>query len=105
MFADLFRRMRAHGSLFGSSTLSRPWALHFVDGAPLTLCAVVAGAGWIVPEHHPPEQLRAGDTVVVQGPGTFTFVDKIDTSVEPIACGQHCATPEQGGTRHSITYF
>nr|WP_262705040.1 hypothetical protein [Streptomyces sp. NEAU-383] len=26
------RGVRAHGSLFGSSTLSPPWALHFVDG-------------------------------------------------------------------------
>lgn len=52
--------MPARGSLFGSSTLSSAWALHFVDGAPLTLCAVVAGQGWIVPEHRRPERLRAG---------------------------------------------
>jgi hypothetical protein len=37
VFDDLIRGVRAHGSLFGSSTLSAPWALHFVDGAPLTL--------------------------------------------------------------------
>lgn len=66
-FGDLFRGMRAQGSLFGNSILSPPWALHFVDGAPLTLCTVLGGAGWIVPEHHPPEQLRAGETVIVRG--------------------------------------
>ncbi|KII00345.1 cupin [Streptomonospora alba] len=100
VFSDLIRGVRAHGSLFGSSTLSAPWALHFVDGAPLTLCTVLTGAGWIVPEHRPPEPLRARETVVVRGPATFTFVDEIGTPAEPVACGEHCAAPEQGGTRH-----
>ena len=94
--------MRAQGSLFGSSTLSPPWALHFVDGAPLTLCTVLTGAGWIVPEHCPPEPLRARETIVVRGPATFTFVDELGTRAEPTACGEHCATPEQGGTRHRL---
>ncbi|MBP2337017.1 AraC family transcriptional regulator [Saccharothrix coeruleofusca] len=101
-FSDLIRGVRAHGSLFGSSTLSPPWALHFVDGAPLTLCTVLTGAGWIVPEGHPPEPLRARETVVVRGPATFTFVDEVGTLAEPIACGEHCAVPEQGGTRHRL---
>ncbi|WP_346175123.1 cupin domain-containing protein [Streptomyces cuspidosporus] len=100
VFSDLIRGVRAHGSLFGSSTLSPPWALHFVDGAPLTLCTVLTGAGWIVPEHRPPEPLRARETLVVRGPATFTFVDEPGTLAEPIACGEHCATPEQGGMRH-----
>jgi AraC-like DNA-binding protein len=102
VFGDLFRGVRAHGSLFGSSTLTPPWALHFVDGAPLTLCAVLNGEGWIVPEHGKPEPLRSYETVVVRGPGTFTFVDRIGTSAPPIACGEFCATPEQGGTRHRL---
>ncbi|MGW5676137.1 AraC family transcriptional regulator [Streptomyces sp. NPDC003860] len=102
MFSDLIRGVRAHGSLFGSSTLSPPWALHFVDGAPLTLCTVLNGAGWIVPEHHPPEPLRARETIVVRGPATFTFVDEVGTSAEPVECGEFCATPEHGGTRHRI---
>jgi AraC-like DNA-binding protein len=101
-FGDLFRGMRAHGSLFASSTLSPPWALHFVDGAPLTLCTVLGGAGWIVPERCPPEELRAGETVIVRGPAPFVFVDEVGTRAEPIACGEHCATPEQGGTRHRL---
>ena len=57
-FGDLFRGVRAQGSLFGSSTLSPPWSLLFVDGAPLTLCTVLEGSGWIVPEGRPPEQRR-----------------------------------------------
>ncbi|MFE4641755.1 AraC family transcriptional regulator [Streptomyces sp. NPDC056730] len=101
-FGDLFRGMRAQGSLFASSTLSPPWALHFVDGAPLTLCTVLGGAGWIVPEHRPPEHLHAGETLIVRGPEPFTFVDEVGTRAEPVACGEHCATPEQGGTRHRL---
>ena len=101
-FSDLIRGVRAHGSLFGSSTLTPPWALHFVDGAPLTLCTVLGGDGWIVPEQGPPVLLRAGQTIVVRGPGTFTFVDEVGTSAEPVACGEFCATPELGGTRHRL---
>lgn len=99
-FADLFRGLRAQGSLFGSSTLTQPWALHFVDGAPLTLCVAIGGGGWVVPEGHPPVQLRAGETVVVRGPAPFLFVDEVGTQAEPIACGEHCAAPEEGGTRY-----
>ena len=102
MFDDLIRGVRAHGSLFGSSTLSAPWALHFVDGAPLTLCTVLGGSGWIVPTDGAPEPLRAYETIVVRGPTTFTFVDELDTRAEPIACGEFCATPEHGGTRHRL---
>ncbi|MDA2892169.1 AraC family transcriptional regulator [Mycolicibacterium sp. BiH015] len=101
-FGDLFRGVRAHGSLFGSSLLTPPWALHFVDGAPLTLCAVLGGAGWIVPEDGAPQHLDSHDTVLVRGPGTFTFVDDLDTAAEPIACGEFCAAPEYGGTRHRL---
>ncbi len=101
-FGDLIGGVRAHGSLFGSTTLTPPWSLHFVDGAPLTLCTVLTGAGWIVPQGDPPERVRAHDTVVVRGPTTFTFVDEVGTRAEPIACGEHCATPEQGGTRHRL---
>lgn len=102
VFDDLIRGVRAHGSLFGSSTHTPPWALHFVDGAPLTLCSTLSGAGWIVPEHGAPEPLRAYETVIVRGPGTFTFVDEVGTSAEPIECGELCATPEHGGTRHRL---
>ncbi|AQA03230.1 AraC family transcriptional regulator [Mycobacterium sp. MS1601] len=101
-FADLFRGVRAHGSLFGSTALSPPWSLHFVDGAPLTLCTILNGSGWIVPEHGSPEPLRSYETVVVRGPGTFTFVDDLDTQAESVPCGEFCATPELGGTQHRL---
>jgi AraC-like DNA-binding protein len=101
-FGDLFRGVRAQGSLFGSSTLTAPWSLRFVDGAPLTLCTVIEGAGWIVPDAHPPEHVTTGDILIVRGPARFSFVDAIDTAAEPVECGVDCATPEQGGTRHRL---
>ncbi|WP_432519824.1 AraC family transcriptional regulator [Kineococcus sp. SYSU DK006] len=101
-FSDVLRGVRAQGSLFGRSILTPPWSLHFVDGAPLTLCALVSGAGWIVAEGEPPQRIGAYDTVLVRGPGTFRFVDEVGTGAVPIACGVECATPEQGGTRHRL---
>lgn len=101
VFGDLFRGVRAHGSLFGSSALTAPWALHFVDGAPLTLCTVLGGSGWIVPDDDAgaaPERLGPYETVVVRGPSTFTFVDELGTRAEPVACGRHCATGSAGAT-------
>ncbi|MCP2254058.1 AraC-type DNA-binding protein [Prauserella aidingensis] len=100
VFDDLIRGVRAHGSLFGSSVLTPPWSLRFVDGAPLTLCTVLGGAGWIVPDGGRPVPLRDRDTVVVRGPEPFGFVDDVDTGAEPVDCGQHCAVPGEGGTRH-----
>ncbi|UGT62060.1 AraC family transcriptional regulator [Nocardia asteroides] len=102
VFGDLIRGVRAHGSLFGSSTLTPPWSLHFVDGAPLTLCTVLSGAGWIVPEDGAPERVRAYETAVVRGPATFTFVDDPGTAAAPVACGAFCSGPEQGGTRYRL---
>lgn len=101
-FGDLFRGVRAQGSLFGSTTLTAPWSLRFVDGAPLTLCILLEGSGWIVPEGRPPEHLVPGDTLILRGPAPFSFVDEVGTKAEPIECGEDCATPEQGGTVHRL---
>lgn len=102
VFADLFRGVRARGSTFGRSTLTAPWSLLFVDGAPLTLCTVLEGGGWILAEDHPPHQLSAGQSIVVRGPGTFRFVDDPATTAAPLDCGAHCATPDGGGTAHRL---
>ncbi|WP_432560868.1 cupin domain-containing protein [Kineococcus sp. SYSU DK003] len=101
-FGELFRGVRAHGSLFGRSTLTPPWSLLFVDGAPLTLCTVLTGSGWIVAEGRPPEHLGTGEVVLVRGPAPFSFVDEVGTAAEPVECGQDCAVPELGGTRYRL---
>ena len=91
-FADLLRGIRASGSLFGQSVLSPPWRLRFVDGAPLTLCTLLQGEGWIVPDGAAPERITAGDTVVVRGPRQFLFVDEPGTTAPVVDCGEHCAS-------------
>lgn len=104
-FGDLFRGARARGSLLGSSTLTPPWSLRFVDRAPLTLCAVLEGPGWIVPDGGPPEHLAAGAVVVVRGPAPFSFVDGVGTRAQPVECGEDCATPDRNGTVHRLGWF
>lgn len=101
-FGDLLRGVRSHGSVFGYSTLSAPWALDFIDGAPLTLVVVVDGAGWIVPEVQDPFEVTAGDTVVLRGPERFRFLDTLDSEAMPVVCGEHCSMPENGGARHRL---
>lgn len=88
--------------MFGYSALSEPWALDFVDGAPLTLFVIVDGAGWIVRDGQEPLRVTAGDTVVLRGPEPFSFRDAVDSSAEPVACGELCSIPENGGARHRL---
>jgi AraC-like DNA-binding protein len=101
-FADLLRGVRANGSVFGQSVLSPPWSLRFVDGAPLTLLALLKGEGWIIPEGQAPQRITVGETVVVRGPRPFTFVDQPDTTAPSADCGEHCSVPENGGTVHRL---
>lgn len=101
-FGDLLRGVRSHGSVFGYSSLSKPWALDFIDGAPLTLLVIVDGAGWIVRDGQEPLLVTSGDTVVLRGPEPFSFRDTVDTPADPVACGEHCSIPENGGARHRL---
>jgi hypothetical protein len=49
VFDELLRGVRGKGAVFGRSVLWPPWSLRFTDGAYLTLCLPMRGAGWIVP--------------------------------------------------------
>ena len=51
VFDELLRGVRGKGAVFGRSVLWPPWSLRFTDGAYLTLCLPLRGAGWIVPEN------------------------------------------------------
>lgn len=99
---DLLRDVRARGSLYGSSTLTAPWLLSFVDGAPLTLCSVLQGSGWVIPAGQAPERIVAGEMMIIRGPAPFTFVDEVGTHAEIIECGVQCATEDDGGTLHRL---
>ncbi|MEO3876444.1 AraC family transcriptional regulator [Nonomuraea sp. B12E4] len=102
-FADLLRGIRANGSVFGHSILSPPWSLRFVDGAPLTLCGLLRGEGWIMAEAQAPRRITVGEAVVVRGPQPFLFVDDPATNAPVVTdCGEHGALPANGGTVHHL---
>jgi hypothetical protein len=103
-FADLMRGVRANGSVFGQSILSPPWSLRFIDGAPLTLCALLRGEGWIVPEGHAPQRITVGDAVIVRGPLPFSFVDDPATEAPVVHdCGEHCVRSPRTAARSTIS--
>lgn len=82
-FDDLLRGVRADGAGFSRTELSSPWTLRFAGEASLTLCAPLAGEGWISHEEsEEPRLVRVGDTVIMRGPGPFVLSDQ-PTGTEP----------------------
>ncbi|WP_228989710.1 AraC family transcriptional regulator [Streptomyces sp. DH8] len=75
VFDELLRGVRGRGAVFGRSVLTAPWSLRFTDGAYLTLCLPLRGAGWIVPEGGEPLRVEVGDGAIVRGPAPFVFTD------------------------------
>ncbi|CAM5236762.1 AraC family transcriptional regulator [Streptomyces californicus] len=69
VFDELLRGVRGRGAVFGRSVLCAPWSLRFTDGAYLTLCLPLRGAGWIVPEGGEPLRVEVGEAAMVQGSG------------------------------------
>ncbi|MFE6040760.1 AraC family transcriptional regulator [Streptomyces sp. NPDC056452] len=77
VFDELLRSVRGRGAVFGRSMLWPPWSLRFTDGAYLTFCVPMRGAGWIVPEGGEPRHVGLGEAAIVRGPAPFTFTDDI----------------------------
>lgn len=71
IFTEAMRGLRAHGSLFRGATVTSPWSIDVTGEAPLALCVVLDGAGWIVPEDGSPERVQVGDVAVVRGPAAL----------------------------------
>ncbi|MEU5130830.1 MULTISPECIES: AraC family transcriptional regulator [Streptomyces] len=78
VFDELLRGVRGRGAVFGRSVLTPPWSLRFTDGAYLTLCLPLRGAGWIVPEGGEPLRVEVGEGAIVRGPAPFVFTDDPD---------------------------
>uniref|UniRef100_A0AAU3GVC9 AraC family transcriptional regulator n=1 Tax=Streptomyces sp. NBC_01401 TaxID=2903854 RepID=A0AAU3GVC9_9ACTN len=75
VFDELLWGVRGRCAVFGRSVLWPPWSLRFADGAYLTLCMPLRGAGWIVPEGGEAQRLELGETAIVRGPAPFSFTD------------------------------
>ncbi|MFJ9329559.1 AraC family transcriptional regulator [Streptomyces sp. NPDC101230] len=82
VFDELLRGVRGKGAVFGRSALWPPWSLRFTDGAYLTLCLPMRGAGWIVPEDGEPLRLAVGEAAIVRGPAPFTFTDEPENATK-----------------------
>ncbi|MFJ8882424.1 AraC family transcriptional regulator [Streptomyces sp. NPDC102402] len=76
VFDELLRGVRGKGAVFGRSVLWPPWSLRFPDGAHLTLCLPLRGAGWIVPEAGKARHVALGEAAIVRGPAPFSFSDE-----------------------------
>ena len=87
--SDLLRGVRADGVQVSSRTPAPPWALRVETGSPLTLCSPMQGEGWLsLPGSEERTLLRAGDTAVIRGPLTFSYVDAPDSN--PVVCEELC---------------
>ncbi len=75
VFDEMLRSVRGKGAVFGRSVLRPPWALRFGDGAYLTLCVPLRGAGWIHTEGGLPRRVGLGEAAIVRGPAPFVFTD------------------------------
>ncbi len=93
--AGLLDGPRARGAFMLRSSMDPPWSLRIRDEAPLTLCAIVRGDAWVVPDEGDPVRLAAGDAAVFRGPDHYTVAD--DPATPPqvvIHPGQRCTTPD-----------
>lgn len=90
VLSSLLRGVRADGALVSQSTPAPPWALAVESAATLTLCTPLRGHGWLVlPGEVEPVRLGPGDTAVVTGPLSGSFVDAPD-AVAARSCDQVC---------------
>lgn len=93
--SNLLRGVRADGVTLSRPTPSPPWGLRVTSESSLTLCSPLRGEGWLVLSGDDgPTRLRAGDTAVVRGPGSFSFVDELD-SVAECPCDELCPGDER----------
>nr|WP_131741595.1 AraC family transcriptional regulator [Actinomadura roseirufa] len=81
ILADLLDGVRARGALVHQAVLSSPWSLRFAGGARLSLVAMVAGRGWVIPAGGAPLPLGPGDVAVLRGPAPHVVAE--DPAVPP----------------------
>ncbi|MBB6346161.1 AraC-like DNA-binding protein [Nonomuraea muscovyensis] len=101
-FDDLLSGVRADGAIFDRSVLTPPWALRFTDGASLTLCVPLRGAGWIAGEAGgEPRRLALGESAIVRGPEPFVFSTEAPPTqpvrTQPLTTGPLTTGPLRAG--------
>jgi AraC-like DNA-binding protein len=93
--AGLLDGPRARGAFLLRTSMAPPWSLRIRDEAPLTLCAIVRGDAWVVPDGGAPVRLAPGDAAVFRGPDHYTVADDPATPPQVVVHpGQRCTTPD-----------
>lgn len=95
----LLSGIRAEGSVVSHAVLAAPWAIRFVDGAPLTMVSVLRGGGVLLLPDGAEQAVGVGDTAIVRGPAPFHLVDQPTTLDRPhVAYEIACFTPDAACT-------
>lgn len=94
---SLLDEVRSSGALFGRNVVAPPWSVRFAEDSPLTLVAMLRGAGWIVPGDADPVLVEENGVAVVVGRRPFTVADDRDASSPPLYVllpGDRCTTAD-----------
>lgn len=93
--ARLLDGPRAQGAFLLRAELVAPWSMRVQDEAPLTIVAVLKGTAVVLPDDGEPQQLAAGDVIVLRGPDPYTLADD-PASVPQVLVnpGQDCVAPD-----------
>jgi AraC-type DNA-binding domain-containing proteins len=87
---------RARGAFLVRALVDPPWSLRVVDGAPLTMVAVMRGSACLLAEGAPPVRLGAEDVAVVRGPAPYGLADDPATPAQAVIHPGGCARSVTG---------
>ncbi|MEV0375645.1 AraC family transcriptional regulator [Streptomyces sp. NPDC050636] len=102
---NLLYEARAHSAVISQSILDPPWALRFVDGAPLTLVTMLRGRAWITVDGLEPVAIGRGDMAVLRGPVPYAIADDPATPPRVLIDGVDNCTSPQGDDLCAETYL
>jgi AraC-like DNA-binding protein len=87
---------RARGAFLVRALVDPPWSLRVLDGAPLTMVAVVRGSACLLTDGAPPQRLGAEDVAIVRGPGPYSLADDPATPTQVVIHPGGCARTVAG---------
>lgn len=89
---DVLDGPRARGAFLLRVLMEPPWALEIAEDAPLTMVAVLTGGFWLRCADRAPQQLVAGDVLLVRGATRYLLSDEPTTAPDiHIGPGQACS--------------
>ena len=93
--AGLLDGPRAREAFLLRASLDPPWSLRIQDEAPLTVVAVLRGAGHALYDDGDQTLLGPGDVAIFRGPDPYVVADDPATAPQAVIHpGQRCTTPD-----------